>query len=94
MVERKAELKRRYHRKKKIPKLKVKLAAAKTTLFQGESLRSMLLSAWGWSQVALYAFYASIGLMLATAVVAAAMIFELVTAFRRQPLIVSKPVTA
>ena len=71
-----------------------KLAAAKTTLFQGESLRSMLLSAWGWSQVALYAFYASIGLMLATAVVAAALIFELVTAFRRQPLIVSKPVTA
>ena len=30
MVERKAELKRRYHRKGKMPKLKVKLAAAKT----------------------------------------------------------------
>ena len=30
MVERKKELKRRFHRKKKIPKLKVKLAAAKT----------------------------------------------------------------
>lgn len=71
-----------------------KLAAAKTTLFQGETLRSILLSAWGWSQVALYAFYASIGLMLATAVVAAALIFELVTAFRRQPVIVTKRVTA
>jgi hypothetical protein len=71
-----------------------KLTAAKTTLFQGESLRSMLLSAWGWSQVALYAFYASIALMVATAVIAAALIFELVTAFRRQPVIVTKPVTA
>ena len=30
MVERKIELGRRYHRKKKIPKLKRKLAAAKT----------------------------------------------------------------
>lgn len=30
MVERKMELKRRYHRKKKMAKLKVKLAAAKT----------------------------------------------------------------
>lgn len=71
-----------------------KLAAAKITLFQGETLRSMLLSAWGWSQVALYSFYASLGLMVATAVVAAALIFELVTAFRRQPVIATKPVTA
>ena len=67
-----------------------KLTAAKATLFQGESLRAMLLSAWGWSQVGLYAFYASIGLMLAAAVVAAALVFELVTAFRRQPVLVTK----
>jgi hypothetical protein len=67
-----------------------KLVSAKATLFQGESLRAMLLSAWGWSQVGMYAFYASIGLMLATAVVAAALVFELVTAFRRQPVLVTK----
>ena len=67
-----------------------KLASAKTTLFQGESLRAMLLSAWGWSQVGMYAFYASIGLMVATAIVAAALVFELVTAFRRQPTFVTK----
>jgi hypothetical protein len=30
MVERKSELKRRYHRKKKVPKLKAKLLLAKT----------------------------------------------------------------
>src|SRR2546423_10620556 len=67
-----------------------KLTGAKATLFQGETLRATLLSAWGWSQVGMYAFYASIGLMLATAIVAAALIFELVTAFRRQPVVVAK----
>jgi hypothetical protein len=54
----------------------------------------MLVSAWGCSQVGLYAFYASIGLMLAAPVVAAALVFELVTAFRRQPVAIAKRVTA
>jgi hypothetical protein len=71
-----------------------KLAAQKATLFQGEMLRSTLLNAWGWSQVGLYTLYASLGLALAALIVLAAFGFELVTAWRRQPSKVRKPVTA
>ena len=50
MVERKMELKRRYHRKKKIPKLKAKLAAAKDPREKENILRKILaLSPW-WSE--------------------------------------------
>jgi hypothetical protein len=42
MVERKKELKRRFHRKKKIPKLKVKLAAAKTETEKAKILGKIL----------------------------------------------------
>ena len=68
----------------------MKVSLVISTLDRCETLRATLLSAWGWSQVGMYAFYASIGLMLATAVGAAALIFELVTAFRRQPVVVAK----
>ena len=44
MVERKKELKRRFHRKKKIPKLKVKLAAAKTEAEKSKILGKISLS--------------------------------------------------
>jgi hypothetical protein len=71
-----------------------KLAAQKTTLFQGEMLRATLLNAWGWSQLGLYTFYASIGLALATMIVLAALLFELATAWRRQPSAIRKPVTS
>jgi hypothetical protein len=71
-----------------------KLAGQKTTLFQGEMLRSTLLNAWGWSQLGLYTLYASIGLALAALVVLAALTFELATARRRLPSTVRKPVTA
>src|SRR5438105_824185 len=46
-----------------------KLAAQVQTLFRGETLRGLLLNAWGWSQVALYAFYAAIGLTVAAVAV-------------------------
>jgi hypothetical protein len=50
MVERKMELKRRYHRKKKIPKLKAKLAAAKTPQEKEAITRKILaLSPW-WTE--------------------------------------------
>lgn len=65
-----------------------KLAAQKATLFQGETLRGMLLNAWGWSQVGLYAGLAAWGLTLAAIAVAAAFLFELLaalTAARRAP---------
>ncbi len=59
-----------------------KLAGQVQTLFRGETLRGLLLYAWGWSQVGLYAFYAAIVLTLATVAVFGAMVFELVAARR------------
>jgi hypothetical protein len=47
MVERRSELKRRYHRKKKLGKLKAKLAAAKDGRERENILRKIhLLSPW------------------------------------------------
>jgi hypothetical protein len=57
-----------------------KLAAQANTLFRGETLRGLLLNAWGWSQVGLYAFYAAIVLTVATIVVLGAVVFELLLA--------------
>jgi hypothetical protein len=53
-----------------------KLAGQVQTLFRGETLRGLLLYAWGWSQVGLYAFYAAIGLTIATVVVLGTLMFE------------------
>lgn len=64
-----------------------KLAAQKQTLFQGETLRGLLLYAWGWSQVGLYALYAAIGLSVAAIAVLGALVYELAWASRRQPSI-------
>ena len=58
------------------------LAAQANTLFKGETLRGLLLYAWGWSQVGLYALYAAIGMTVATIVVFCAMLFELLVAPR------------
>ena len=55
------------------------------TLFRGETLRGLLLYAWGWSQVGLYAFYAAIGLTVATIVFLGALAFEVALAYRRRP---------
>ena len=59
-----------------------KLAAQVQTLFRGETLRGLLLNAYGWSQVGMYAFYTAIGLAAAAFVVFCALIFELVLAWR------------
>jgi hypothetical protein len=58
------------------------LANQANTLFRGETLRGLLLYAWGWSQVGLYAFYAGIGLTIATLVVLGTLVFEVLTALR------------
>jgi len=69
-----------------------KLAAQANTLFKGETLRGLLLNAYGWSQVAFYAFWTAIGLSVAAFVVLATLVFEVVVAPRterasgRQPL--------
>jgi hypothetical protein len=59
-----------------------KLAGQAQTLFRGETLRGLLLYAYAWSQVAMYAFYAAIGLTAAAVVVFCAMVFELLVAWR------------
>lgn len=52
MVERKSELKRRYHRKKKMAKLKAKLANAKTPHDKDNILKKIhILSPW-WQEPA------------------------------------------
>ena len=72
-----------------------KLAAQVQTLFHGETLRGLLLYAYGWSQVGLYAFYAAIGLTLATTVVLGTLVFELAAARRREtaPIVRRVPAT-
>jgi hypothetical protein len=57
-----------------------KLASQTQLLFRGETLRGLLLNVYGWSQVALYAFWAGIGLAVAALVVLGALVFELVVA--------------
>jgi hypothetical protein len=54
-----------------------KLAGAVLTLFKGETLRGLLLNAFGWSQIALYALYAAIGLTIAALAVLTALAFEI-----------------
>lgn len=60
-----------------------KLAGQVQTLFQGETLRSILLNAWGWWTVGTYALYAAIGLTVAAVAVATTLLFELLIAPRR-----------
>jgi len=60
-----------------------KLAGQVQTLFRGETLRSILLNAWGWWTVGTYALYAAIGLTLGAVAVLCALLFELVAAPRR-----------
>jgi hypothetical protein len=64
------------------------LAAQTNTLFKGETLRGLLLYAWGWSQVGLYALYAAVALTVATLAVFAAMAYELLAA--RRPAAVTR----
>ena len=60
------------------------LAAQRQTLFMGETLRGLLLNAYGWWQVGQYAFYAAIGLTVAAVAVFLALVLEVFLAFRRQ----------
>ena len=48
-----------------------------------QSLRAMLLNAWGWWTVGSYALYAAIGLTVAAVAVLAALVFEAILAVRR-----------
>lgn len=54
-----------------------KLAGQVQTLFRGETLRGLLLNAYGWWTIGQYAFYAAVGLTVAAGAVLAALLFEL-----------------
>ncbi len=60
-----------------------KLAATVQTLFRGETLRGLLLNAWGWGTVATIALYAAIGLTVAAVAVFLALLFEVFVAPQR-----------
>lgn len=59
------------------------LNGQRATLFQGETLRSMLLNAYGWWTVGMYTTYAGIALVVVALVVLGALVFELFFAERK-----------
>ena len=59
------------------------LSAQRTTLFQGDTLRSSLLNAYGWYTVGTYSIYAGLALILVALVVFGALAFELFVAGRK-----------
>lgn len=77
------------------PKAVATLTAQKNTLFTGETLRGLLLNAYGWWQVGQYALYAAIGLVIAAGAVAVALAFEVyrwvVTARETKPALAPAP---
>jgi hypothetical protein len=70
------------------------LTAQRETLFKGETLRSMLLNAYGWWTVGTYTTYAAFGLLIAALVVLGAMVFEFVAARRTVKVSVGKAAAA
>ena len=71
------------------------LNGQKTTLFQGETLRSILLNAYGWWTIGVYTTYAGIGLLLAALAAFGALVFELFIAGRKpQTLKVAQKIAA
>ena len=70
------------------------LSAQRTTLFQGDTLRSSLLNAYGWYTFGTYTIWAGIGLMLAALVVLGALVFELFFARKPETLKVAQKIAA
>ena len=75
-----------------------KLAGQVQTLFRGETLRGLLLNAYGWWTIGTYALYAAIGLALAAFAVLGALFLEIFLAIReprkvRVPIVTRRPQT-
>jgi hypothetical protein len=70
------------------------LANEANTLFKGETLRGLLLNAYGWSQVAMYALFAAIGLTIATIAVFVTLVFEVLVAARTERAVRPLPIPA
>jgi hypothetical protein len=62
-----------------------KMAGQVATLFKGETLRGLLLNAYGWWTIGTYALYAAIGLGVAALVVLGAFALEIVLWVRQRP---------
>jgi hypothetical protein len=71
-----------------------KATAQKATLFQGETLRNMLLNAWGWSMLATYTTYGGYALLIAALGVLAAVVFEVLFATKPEEVVVPRPKTS
>jgi hypothetical protein len=69
-------------------------SAQRTTLFQGDTLRSSLLNAYGWYTFGTYTIWAGIGLMLASLVVLGALVFELFVAKQPETFKVAQKIAA
>ena len=65
--------------------------AQKATLFQGETLKNMLLNAWGWSMLATYTTYGGFALLIAALGVLGALVFEVFFATRQEEIVVPRP---
>lgn len=61
-----------------------KLAGQVQTLFRGETLRGLLLNAYGWWTIGTYALYAAIGLAVAAFAVLVALAFEVLVWLRER----------
>jgi hypothetical protein len=71
------------------------LNSQRDTLFKGETLRSILLNAYGWWTIGVYTTYAGIGLLLAALAAFGALVFELFIAGRKpQTLKVAQKIAA
>src|SRR5438309_2126628 len=70
-----------------------KLAGQVQTLFRGETLRGLLLNAYGWWTIGTYALYAAIGLVMAGFAIMVALAFE-VFVWRRERRKVAVPFVA
>jgi len=68
------------------PALKAKDQAIADTMFKGETLKGLLNEAYAFSVFGQIAYYAAIGLALATLVVLGALIFEIVEMVRGKPV--------
>ena len=71
-----------------------KATAQKATLFQGETLKNMLLNAWGWSMLATYTTYGGYALLIAALGVLAALVFEVFFATKPEEVVVPRPKAA
>jgi hypothetical protein len=71
-----------------------KLAGQVQTLFRGETLRGLLLNAYGWWMVGQYALYAAVGLAIAAGAVFVAFAVEVALALRERQKVRTPAATA